>query len=172
MSAKIHLFFLITMALILSSCGGQPAVLPPAQSTPLPAPGLSGPDEPVTGVPGGNDEKSKEIPYLPQVGDEKLERRTAAVESVEILTLESFPRQITVRIKGTTPTPCHHPRAEVGKPDVDNRIAIEVYSVVDPSAICAQVLAPFEININLGSYPDGKYTLLVNSKEEGRFEMP
>ena len=83
--------------------------------------------------------------------------------------MESYPLQVALLIKGTLPTPCHRLRVEVSKPDIQNFIAVEAYSLVDPDQNCIQVLEPFDENIPLGSYPDGSYTVTLNGEEVGEF---
>ncbi|MCC6146176.1 MAG: hypothetical protein IT308_01270 [Anaerolineaceae bacterium] len=103
--------------------------------------------------------------------DGSFKRALAAVEVVEIRRKESFPGQITLVVEGTLPTPCHQLRTKVHPPGEKNEINVEVYSLVDPAMICAQVLAPFEEQFELGSYPAGGYTVVVNGQERGRFEI-
>jgi len=98
-----------------------------------------------------------------------LIRRQCAIVSEDTI---SYPKQIALNLSGVLPTPCHQVKVDVHKPDRQNRIEIDVYALVDPAAICAQVLAPFELQIDLGSYPAGKYIVIINAKEYGRFEMP
>jgi hypothetical protein len=91
---------------------------------------------------------------------------------MDILVAESMPPQYTLNLKGTLPTPCHQLRVEVGQPDSQMRIPVSVYSVVDPSAICTQVLAPFEAAVPLQGLATGKYTVVVNGKEAGSIDVP
>jgi hypothetical protein len=86
--------------------------------------------------------------------------------------MESFPPQYMLHLVGNLPTPCHHLRANVSQPDDQNRIQVEVYSLVDPEEICTQVLSPFENNLSLGSFETGKYTLLLNGKQIAEIQAP
>jgi hypothetical protein len=108
-------------------------------------------------------------PYAPQPEDEKLARAMAFLNSADLLTLESFPVQIMLILRGSLPTPCHALRVIVHQPDDNNNIDVEIYSVADPDAICAQVLQSFEASIPLGSFPTGYYTLSVNGERVGDF---
>jgi hypothetical protein len=95
-------------------------------------------------------------PWQPQAADQSLKRGEAFVEGMDILVMESFPPQYTLSLQGTLPTPCHQLRVEVAPPDSRNQIQVSVYSVVDPNAICTQVLAPFEASVPLQGMPTGK----------------
>ncbi len=108
--------------------------------------------------------------YLPKPEDERLARGAAFVEIKEILTLESFPLQFMLHLTGGLPTPCNQLRAAVSPPDADNKIMVDVYSVSDPEKICIQVIEPFDVNIPLGSFPEGKYTLWVNGEMVAEFQ--
>ena len=65
---------------------------------------------------------------------------------------------------------CHELRVVIGEPDAGKMIDIEVYSVTDPDAVCAQVVEPVEVSIPLGSFPAGHYTVRVNGQEAGEFD--
>lgn len=72
--------------------------------------------------------------------------------------------------QGSLPTPCNHLRVAVSAPNAKNRIFIDVYSVIDPNQICIQMLAPLEVNIPLGSFPPGHYSVWVNGEKIGEFD--
>ena len=104
-------------------------------------------------------------PYAPGKGDESMQRGAVFIDSTDILTLESFPLQFKLNVKGSLPTPCHQLRIVVDKPDPQNQIKVWIYSLVDPHTVCTQVLEPFEANISLGSFPNGTYTIFVNDEK-------
>ena len=108
--------------------------------------------------------------YAPRPGDDQLVRSEAYVDSVDLLTMESYPLQFMLILKGNIPTPCHEIRVVVSEPGADNKINLEVYSVTDPDAICVQMLQPFEQNISLGSFPSGHYTIWVNGEQVAEFD--
>ncbi len=108
-------------------------------------------------------------PLDPIPGEVNLSRGQVMIEESEVLVMESYPLQVMLRLKGTMATPCHHLRAQVEKPDVENRIVVDVYSVYDPNEICIQVIEEFETNLPLGSYEDGSYTIRVNGEQVGEF---
>jgi hypothetical protein len=92
------------------------------------------------------------------------------LDSTELLTLESTPLQFMLALKGSLPTPCNQLRVDVSRPDSENKIIVDVYSVTKPDEICAQVLQPFEENFPLGSFPAGHYTLWVNGELVTEFD--
>ena len=131
----------------------------------------SSPDTAVTSPPVGQPTEEPQMnPLFPQPGDEKLTRGEAFVSEPGLLIRESFPPQIALSISGDLPTPCHQLRVAVEAPDVENRISIDAYSVVDPEMVCIQVLEPFEEMVDLGSFPPGHYSVWVNGELAGEFD--
>lgn len=102
--------------------------------------------------------------YSPKPEDASLNKGNAYVDSSDVLTLESFPLQFMLHITGNLPTPCNALRVAVAPPDAENKIIIDVYSVSDPDRMCTQELKPFDVNIPLGSFPEGKYSIWVNGE--------
>lgn len=125
------------------------------------------PDEPVN-----SDTPSAPQPnsFAPSPEDASLSRGKAFVDATDLLTLESYPLQFTLTLKGSLPTPCHHLRVAVSPPDPENKILVDVYSVSNPDEICTQVLEAFEVNVPLGSFPTGTYTLWVNGEMVAEFQ--
>jgi hypothetical protein len=109
-------------------------------------------------------------PWAPQAGDSELLRGRVYIDSAELLVMESFPLQFTLRLTGSLPTPCHSLRVAVAEPDANNRIAVEAYSVVKLNMICTQVLEPFEAGVPLGSFPAGHYTVEINGEQAAEFD--
>ena len=107
---------------------------------------------------------------IPVPADSDLVRGNVFLDSTDLLTLESFPPQFTLVLKGSLPTPCNKLRVAVSPPDPKNKIVVDVYSVTDPNEICAQVVEPFEESFPLGSFPSGHYTLWVNGEQIAEFE--
>ncbi len=149
-------FLIALAALALSACA--PAATP-------------APDNPVSSS-DPTDSAPQPDSLKPQPEDDQLERGNAYIDTAEILTLESFPPQFMVAIQGGKPTPCHKLRAVISEPGDKNEIRIEVYTLVHPDAICIQKIENFSINLNLGSYPAGKYTVFVNDSEIGQIMAP
>lgn len=142
--------FSIALIFLLSACGANP-------------------DEPVTSDP-SNPSEPIQSEYSPQPEDSALLRGEAYIDSNELLILESFPLQFMLSLKGNLPTPCAQLRVLINKPDAENKIFVEVYSVTNPDQICAQVLSPFDVNVSLGSFPAGKYILFVNGNQVAAFD--
>jgi hypothetical protein len=107
---------------------------------------------------------------LPRPADSDLTRGAVYLDSIELLTMESFPLQFSLALAGNLPTPCDQLRVAVSPPDADNKIVVDVYSLSDPDAICAEVLKPFTATIPLGSFPSGHYTLWVNGEQVAEFD--
>jgi hypothetical protein len=138
-----------------------------------PSKDISAPDPAGSEVPNLPDTDSSNgspsnTPYAPQAGDSALLREPAYVEG-ELLQLESFPVQIVLRLTGSLPTPCHQLRVAAAQPDAQGKIAIDVYSVVDPNRVCAQVLQDVDVSVPLGTFPAGSYTVWVNDAQVGEF---
>lgn len=127
-----------------------------------PSPDSPGANEPATEPAQGD--------YIPNPSDASLLRGEVFLDSVSLLTLEIYPPQFMLNLKGSLPTPCHHLRIAVSPPDASNKVAVDVYSVTNPDEICAQVLEPFEVNYSLGSYPQGTYSLWVNGEMVAEFQ--
>jgi hypothetical protein len=143
------------------------AACTPASPTPQPTASPDTSTSSETPVPLGTNSPN---PYAPQPGDASLTRGNAYLDSTQLNTMESYPLQYSLTLKGSLPTPCHQLRVEVIPPDPDRRININVYSVVDPNLICVQMLQSFEANIPLGSFPAGHYTLWVNAAKIAEFD--
>jgi hypothetical protein len=148
---------LFSIALVLSACA--PGMDDPAGNDDMDKPVSS--DDPSAPQTGG---------YLPQPGDSALQRENAYATFVDLLVMESYPLQFMLILKGDLPTPCNQLRVDVRPPDAENRIMVEVYSVIEPDIMCAQVIQPFEINVPLGSFPAGTYTIWVNGALATQFD--
>jgi len=135
---------------------------------PQPGPSTQAPDSPVSNEdqPTGGASPS---PLDPIPGEDKMARGEATISESSVLLLESYPAQVMLSLKGTLSTPCHHLRAKVSRPDEQNRIQVEVYSLYNPDEICIQMLQEFKSSISLGSYPNGSYTVWLNGKQVGEF---
>lgn len=107
---------------------------------------------------------------IPRPADKALRRENVYVDSIDLLTMESYPPQFMLVITGNLPTPCNQLRVNVNPPDANNKIVVEVYSVIAPDATCTEVLQPFEQSIPLGSFPSGHYTIWVNEEQVAEFD--
>jgi len=153
--------FILMLAVLLAACA--PTSLPDA---PVSEPPLVSPKATMT-LPKPTTNNN---PYAPQTGDLALRRGNLYLDSADVLVMESYPVQIAVNLKGNLPTPCNHLRAVIDQPDADQNIKINLYTVTDPKAMCVQVLQPFEVNLMLGSFPGGHYSIWVNSEKVGEFD--
>ncbi|HJW91227.1 MAG TPA: hypothetical protein VJ436_11360 [Anaerolineales bacterium] len=147
-------FLALLAALVMAACAG--AVQP------------GSPDEPVGSPPDQGGAQPTTAPWEPAAGDEDMSRGEVFVDTQDILVLESFPPQFVLALAGSLPTPCNQLRVRVSDPDAQNRILVEVYSLVDPGQACIQVLEPFEANVPLGSFASGEFTVLINGQEIGQ----
>lgn len=109
-------------------------------------------------------------PFEPKPEDGMLERSTVHLDYIGLVIMESYPVQIGLELQGYLPTPCHSLRVSILPPDEENRIYGEVFTVVDPSAMCIQVIKEFESNVNLGNFPAGHYTVYINGELVGEFD--
>ncbi len=125
---------------------------PAEVNTPLPE---NGPDESV---------------YSSRPGDDQLSRAAAYLNVSELTILESYPVQVNLYLNGRLPTPCHELRVAVDPPDKENRIYIDVYTLVDPAIMCIQVIKDFDTTVSLGTFPAGHYSVYVNDELIGEFD--
>ncbi|MEW6716720.1 MAG: hypothetical protein AB1345_04345 [Chloroflexota bacterium] len=187
---------LVIGILLLTACGGTTGV--PVVSTetevayPEPGEGISpgggerGYPSPGTSAEGGGPYPGPSAPSVvligeipvpvneltPAPGDEKLLRGNVFIDTADIILMESFPVQVRLDLTGSLPTPCHILRMVVFEPDENNRIRVEMYSLVDAEKICIQVVAPFEAHVSLGSFTEGDFTVWVNEEQVGEFNLP
>lgn len=157
------LFLYALCALLLAACGPNSV---PASSTPAPDVPVSATDSPTTNP----TEESSDMPYAPKPEDANLSRGNVFIEEKGLLIRESYPPQVALGISGSLPNPCHELRAAIELPDVENKINVEVYTVVDPNMICTEVLKPFSQTIELGTFPNGHYSVWVNDEMVGEFD--
>jgi hypothetical protein len=136
-----------------------PQASPIAGQTPYPLPA-------VTQAPG------EAQPWEPQSSDDKLQRGNIYLDSQKILTLESFPPQFVLDLKGSLPTPCNKLRVQVKPADANRQIRVEVYSLVNPTEICIQVLEAFQVSVPLRDLLAGTYQVLVNDQPIGVLTVP
>jgi hypothetical protein len=149
----------LVLSIFLAACA------PSATATPVPDSTSTSPI--ATGIPAG---ELPAMPYAPQPNDANLSRENIFIEELGLLIRESYPPQVSLSISGNLPTPCHQLRAEVNAPDAENKINVNVYTVVDPNMLCTQVLKPFQENIGLETYPPGHYTVWANGELAGEFD--
>ncbi len=156
--------FLSVAVILVTACA--PAMEPTSEPATLP------PDSAVTSPPQDDMTTNEPMknPFSPQPGDSKLTRGNVFIEESGLMIRESYPPQISLGLSGDLPTPCHQLRVEVRTPDSDNKINVDVYTVVDPNLMCTQVLKPFTESIDLGTFPSGHYTVWLNGESVGEFD--
>jgi hypothetical protein len=170
------LLILILFAGSLSACtatrnvGQEPSAMP---SQPTQTGGII--QSPLESTP--NPSVQSTLPPLmdetsPRPEDANLEKATVYVDTIELITLETYPVQYRLHITGSTPTPCHKVRASFGIPDENNAVQVEIYSVAKPNTICAQMLAPFDVSVAINGLAAGKYTLYHGSTRIGEISLP
>lgn len=158
--------FLLLVVFMLASC--VPAATPDPNEDVATMP----PDTAVTSPPEQTLPASEpmENSLAPKPGDSNLVRGNAFVQEASLVIRESYPPQISLNLKGELPTPCHQLRAEISEPTADNKINIDVYSVVNPDMMCTQVTKPFEESVDLGTFASGHYSVFVNGEPAGEFD--
>jgi hypothetical protein len=153
------------LVFLLAACGNASSPDNPTSATPTQDP--SNPDKSGSVV-----EFPTVIPneYSPQSGDTGKTRGNFILDSANLNIMESYPIQVSLYIAGSLPTPCHELRVDVSQPDQQFQIQIEIYTVLDPEIMCAQVLKPIEATIPMGSFPTGSYSVWVNGSKIGEFD--
>jgi hypothetical protein len=113
-------------------------------------------------------------PYPPatEPNASNMMRGEVFVDKSELVPSKSNPEQYSLEISGSLPTPCNVLKFNVGSPDNQNRIQVELYSLIETDKMCAQVLEPFDTSIPLGSLKSGKYTVMLNDNQVGELVIP
>ena len=154
---------------LLAACGGGAGSSGDTTTT-LPTTTTVGPDEPVDS--GGDEpitdplppgEVPNPRPPIPGSVDGEV-----TITATDLLIMESFPIQVSLRVEGEKPSPCHEVfwTAE----DTDEAIEIVMISQVNSDQTCAQVIEPFSISVPLGSWADESRTVILNDVEVGSFD--
>lgn len=151
----------------------SPSATPqPPENTPTRQPSVPTANAPIIAPTSAVNPPATKPLFAPVPGDDKLQRGNIFLDASRLLSTASFPPQLFLELAGSLPTPCHQLRVQVPPPNAQNQIRISVYSLADPSAMCAQMIAPFNTNVSLGNLAKGKYTVWVNDKQIGEFTMP
>ena len=110
--------------------------------------------------------------YKPTTSDENFQRGEAFLDlkASQVVVMESMPVQVNVIIKGDLPSPCHELRVVPVTDEANKRVDMEVYTLSSQSSLCAAVLQPFEVTVELGSFSDGTYSVYVNGEQLGEFD--
>jgi len=111
-------------------------------------------------------------PYAPQSGDSNLMAGDITVDSASVFMAESQPPQLMVNFAYFQPTPCYQLRVEVSDPDDQNQINLKAYAVAEKDKPCTLMAlsTPLQASLNLGSLPQGHYTVVLNGNQIGEFD--
>ena len=152
-----RILWLVTLLIV--SCAPQ------TQGTPSPDTGVTSPPEDImpANEPNAN-------PFAPKPGDEDRIRGNVYVHDASLTIRESFPPQVSLFIQGDLPTPCNELRVKIDPPNQENKIIVDVYSLIDSDRVCTQVLKPVEESIALGTFPSGHYSVWANGEMAGEFD--
>lgn len=149
-------FLLAFLVIVISSCGGEETAVPEAtdevaQSTAPAATAI--PDTP-TATPLSE----------PQYG-------LANVESLEIVSGESVPEEVQVRLRGLLPNGCTQ-IDEIIQQQEGDVFTLAVTTVQEPDLECTEALVPFDetISLDVSGLEAGSYSVRVNDLE-GSFNL-
>lgn len=154
---------------LLAACAPTQTPLPDTPVDSSSTPQNSKPPVGLTPLP-GNPVSPKTDDVFPRHGDSGMVSGAVFIDSIELLTMESYPLQFSLALTGNLPTPCNQLRVTVNPPDAEKNIHVEVYSLSAPDTVCSAVLQPFTENIPLGSFPGGHYTVWVNGEQVAEFD--
>lgn len=95
----------------------------------------------------------------------------ATVDSIEVMIMESFPVQISVRVRGELPDGCTR-ISDVNTLRNGNEYNTTITTIRDADAVCTEALVPFEetIPLDVEGIPAGSYTVNVNGRT-GSFSL-
>ena len=111
-------------------------------------------------------------PYAPQPGDSSMMAGEIKIDSSSVFLAESQPPQVMVNFAYFQPTPCYKLRVEVGGPNEQNQIDLKAYAVAEKDKPCTLMAlsTPLQASLNLGSVPNGHYTVSLNGNQIGEFD--
>lgn len=111
-------------------------------------------------------------PYAPQPGDNYLVPDDIKVASSSVNLSKSEPPQVIVSFAYFPPTPCYQLRVEVVGLSERNHLSLGAYAVGAWDSACTRVPpgTPLQARLNLGNFPRGHYTVLLNGNEIGEFD--
>ena len=110
--------------------------------------------------------------YGPQPGDANLKRGQVFMDlsARKLETTAAQPNEVSANLNGSLPSPCHQVRIILTPANAQNKINLEVYSLVDPKMNCITIIRPFEVSYPLGSFSSGHYSVFVNGQLPGEFD--
>ena len=95
-------------------------------------------------------------------GDTMMSTLPLQIQTVEILSAESYPPQVSARVTAIIPDSCTKAREPVISRD-GTTITIQIIGERPNGVACAQIISSYEKSISLGPLNPGSYTLHVNS---------
>lgn len=110
-------------------------------------------------------------PYAPRSGDHDLMAEDIDAQWAGVFTARSRPPQLLVSFTYFPPTTCHELRVEVSGPNDKKQIILKAYVVAAKDQVCATIVLedPLLARLNLGSFPEGLYSVMLNGDEIGEF---
>jgi hypothetical protein len=150
---KVFLLNLL-LAFALSAC----SVLQIPTSTPTPTP---------SGPPAGY--IAPQNPFPSTFKDSAITRDPVFVNQTQTIQDQNDPSKFSLTVSGNMPSPCHQLRASVSPPAPEGKIDVTLYALVDANQICEHVLASFQVDIPLGTYPPGHYIIWFNGEKIDEF---
>ena len=110
--------------------------------------------------------------FSPQPGDDKLTRDDVLLDTAasQLILSGTQPNAVSAKLKGSMPDPCHQLRIVLTPADAQNKITLEVYSLVDSTTACITVIQPFLVNVPLGSFSSGHYSVYLNGELLNEFD--
>lgn len=110
-------------------------------------------------------------PYAPRSGDSDLLAEDIDTQWSRVYIARSQPPQLLVSFTYFPPTTCHKLRVEVSEPNDENQIILKAYVVAAKDQVCATIVLedPLLARLNLGSFPEGRYTVVLNGDQIGDF---
>lgn len=140
----LSISFVLSLMLLIG-CGGEeptPDITPTAQPTPTLAP----------------------TPALPEEG-------LATVDSIELMIMESFPVQVSVRARGDLPDGCTE-IDQIESTRNGDAFQVTIATLRAADAVCTEALVPFDetISLDVVDLPAGTYTVDVNGRS-GTFTL-
>ncbi len=96
----------------------------------------------------------------------------AAVSRAEVVTLESFPVQIHLKVSGYKPTPCYELEEAVTRDGSTFHVVVGL-KALQTLVACVQVIDPFTVTIPLDvkDLGPGRYEVMVNNDTQVSFQL-
>lgn len=162
-----RLTLLAMLALSVAGCtAGTGQATTPTPVAPTITPAVPAPASTTVSVPAARPTTPANAPGPRPTGSTGLDDTpggNAMIDSVEVLIRESFPVQVSVVVRGNLSDACTRV-GEIATTRDGNTFNIDITTTRPADAVCAEVLTPFEQNIDLDvrGLKKGTYTVNVN----------